>query len=756
MLEQAESAIAVYKKVLEIDGDDIHALDALIKRYLGLSNWADLLGIYTKKADLVADPEEKKRIYYQVGAVYERELGDVPKAIDTYQKILELDPDDLQALSRLDVLYEQAQNWQELLSVLTRESEMTADPAEAISFQYRIADLYEKRLEDVARAIELYRDILSQQADHGPTLQALEGLKSGDKDPLGAAAVLEPVYEAASDWPKLVSVHEVQVAHTEDVFQKVELLHRISRLHEDAMDNHASAFDTYARAVAIDNGNQETLQNLERIATLVNRWPEVAKLYDAELDKLAEAPDRFVELGLRVAQIYETQLENVADAIGRYRRVADVDAENQNAIRALDRLFTQTERWQDLAAILAREAEIGQTPDEILDFRFRLGQLYEQKLSDVDHAIAAYREVIGAAPEHTQTMQALEALFAAGTKQLEIGEILEPLYRAAGDWEKLAKVYEAQLTHTPTTRPESGEGVGGQEDRLAAYYRIAELHEDKLVDAAGALEVYVRALREYPLDERSGDDVARLASVVDGGWDHLANAYADIVGHARSARSATHDRQAPRARVRRRARRHHESRRDVQIRFVGGAARRRRALEPRPHLSLARIVARARASPRATHQGGRGSARARRASRAPRRDLRDEARRQRERDSRVPSHLRRARQDARSGDRRARPHLHRRSKMARAPGRPRARARERIGRRRRSGHPREDRDTPFRSTRPTRARDRNVEGRARSTRRGRRSARRAREPLRAAADSGASSSTCSSVRTKRRPKTTNA
>ena len=41
--------------------------------------------------------------------------------------------------------------------------------------------------------------------------------------------------------------------------------------------------------------------------------------------------------------------------------------------------------------------------------------------------------------------------------------------------------------------------------------------------------MYVRALKEYPLDEKSGEDVARLAAVVDGGWDHLANAYADIV-----------------------------------------------------------------------------------------------------------------------------------------------------------------------------------------------------------------------------------
>ena len=532
VLDRPESAIAVYNKVLELDSDDVRALDALIKRYLGLSRWADLMGIYAKKADLVVDAEEKKRIYYQVGAVYERELGDVPKAIDTYQKILELDPDDLQALSRLDVLYEQAQSWQELMGVLTRESEMTADQQEAISFQYRIAELYEKRLEDVARSVELYRDILGQQPDHEPTLRALEGLKSGDKDPLGAAAVLEPVYEAASNWPMLISVHEVQVQHATDPFQKVDLLHRISRLYEDAVDNHASAFDTYARALALDNGNELTLQNLERLAMVVNRWPEVAALYDAELDKLADNPERFVELGLRTAQIFEVQLEDVDNSIIRYRRVLEIDAENQNAIRALDRLFVQTSRWKDLAHILSRESEIGQTPDEILEFKYRLGQVQQLRLNDLDAAIAAYRDVLNAAPEHVATLEALEVLFGTGVKQLEIAEILEPLYRATGEWEKLSRVYEAQLTHIPATAGEGpgGLSIGGEEERLAAYYRIAELYEEKLLDNASTLNVYLRSLKEYPLDERTGEDAPRLAATVDGGWETLANSYADVLG----------------------------------------------------------------------------------------------------------------------------------------------------------------------------------------------------------------------------------
>jgi tetratricopeptide (TPR) repeat protein len=521
VLNRPEAAIAVYKKVLEIDADDLGAIDALIRRYLDLSRWPDLLSVYAKKADLVADIEEKKGIYYQVGAVYERELGDVPRAIDTYAKILELDPDDVQALSRLDVLYEHAQNWPELLSVLTRESEMTNDPAEESSYKYRIAELYEKHLDDVGRALELYGEILQRQQDHEPTLRALEGLKDGDRDPLGAAAVLEPVYEAAADWPKLIRVHEVQVRRSTDPFQKVDLLHRIARLYEDALGDHGSAFETFARALPMDDSNDQTLGNIERLAMLVNRWPSVASLYDAQLDDLAQREEtgRFVELGLRNAQVFEVQLEDVDGAIARYRRVVEAAPDSLTAIRALDRLYLQTERWQDLAQVLAREAEIAESPDEILELKYRLGQVLEIKLGDVDRALAAYRDVIAAAPEHQATVEALEALFTAGVKQAEVGEILEPLYRSTGEFDKMFLVYEAQLA-----------GTQGQEEQLAAYYRLAELCEDKLLDSAKTLDVYVRALKAYPLDEKAGEEAPRLAASVDGGWETLANAYADILG----------------------------------------------------------------------------------------------------------------------------------------------------------------------------------------------------------------------------------
>ena len=520
ILTRHDAAIAVYGKILELDPEDLGAIDALIKLYLGLSRWADLLAVYTKKVDLVGDPEEKKSIYYQMGAVYESELKDVPASIDTYQRVLELDPDDQQALGRLDVLYQQAQNWHELLGVLEHLSRISADPAEQISYNYRIAELYEKHLGDVQRAIELYRDLLQVMPDHEPTLIALEGIKSsGAAAALDASLVLEPIYDTAQQWEKLISVLEVQVAKADDPYAKVELLHRIARLHEEMLGNHQAAFDTYARAVTFDIANQDSLGNIERLAMYVTRWKDVAALYDQELGRLGEQPDQFVELGLRLAGIFETQLEDVDSAVARYRRVLEVDAENWTAVSSLDRLFTMTERWTDLVPVLAREAESSPNPEDSLEFKYRLGQVHQLRLNDLAAAIGVYREILNAAPDHQATLEALEGLFAAGVKQLEIGEILEPLYQSSGDFEKLVGVLEAQLTHL--TEPA---------DRQAMYYRMAEIHEERLVALDGALGVYVRALKEYPADEKTLEEVERLGASTDGGWNTLGDAYADVLG----------------------------------------------------------------------------------------------------------------------------------------------------------------------------------------------------------------------------------
>jgi tetratricopeptide (TPR) repeat protein len=194
VLGQPLRAVEVHKQVLELDPEDLTALDKLIDLFLKLERWEDLLGVYSKRADIVTSPEEKKALLAEMGAVYERELRDNARAIDTYQRILEVDPDDRAAIARLDALYAATENWNELLSMLEREVDLTDDPYEAVSFRYRIAELFDQRLNDSTRAVEGFREILVLAPDHEPTLNALEGMIAGKREPLAAAEVLEPVY----------------------------------------------------------------------------------------------------------------------------------------------------------------------------------------------------------------------------------------------------------------------------------------------------------------------------------------------------------------------------------------------------------------------------------------------------------------------------------------------------------------------------------------------------------------------------------
>jgi tetratricopeptide (TPR) repeat protein len=528
ILERPADAIAVYRRVLELDGEELRALDKLIELHLKLSEWEPLLGVYARKADLVSDPLEKKSLLVELGAVHERELGDTAKAIDAYERVLELDPDDLTALGRLDVLYQASGNWKELLSVLEHEAELAGDPTEVLGYRFRVAELWQRRLGDASRAVEGYRELLEVVPDHEPTIAALEEMIRAGAEPVAAAGVLEPVYRAAAEWARLIAVHEVQIAHEPDPVRKTELLHAVAELYETALDDAANAFGAYARALPIEPSNEHTLSSLERLAEPLGRWDEVTRLYDLEVDKLRDGNDgeRLVETALRVAQIYEVRVGNVDAAIARYATVLGTDDLHRGAIEALDRLYEATERWSDLVGILRREAQTADSPDDILTFQYRLGELFQIRIGDTDAAIEQYREILGAAPEHAPALAALEGLFAEGVRALVIGEVLEPLYRMSEAYDRLLGVHTVQLSHLA----EPGE-------RLAMMHKMAEIAEERANDHQTALEWELRALLEAPTDERASAEVDRLAQIQDQ-WALVAQTLADILEGLQPAVSA--------------------------------------------------------------------------------------------------------------------------------------------------------------------------------------------------------------------------
>src|SRR6185369_8138526 len=217
VIEDLESAVAVFQHVLSVDDGDKAALDQLERLYIRLARWNDLKNVYAKKAELATTPVEKKQMLFVLGQVYDRELGDPERAVETYSSIMDLDPEDYDAAQALDRLYQQLGRWYDLLAVLERQTELAPSPAEVVSLRYRIGELWREHLKDLGRAVEAYRQVLATDPLHEPTIRALEALMAGhgNDEPVLAAAVLEPIYESAGEWDRVIAVYEVMAAHSE-------------------------------------------------------------------------------------------------------------------------------------------------------------------------------------------------------------------------------------------------------------------------------------------------------------------------------------------------------------------------------------------------------------------------------------------------------------------------------------------------------------------------------------------------------------
>ncbi len=520
VLDDPDQAIGVYRQVFGLDESDRTVLDNLERLYIRLSRWSDLKDVYAKKAELAADPAEKKQMLFVLGQVYDRELSNPEKAIDVYNSILDIDTDDFEAVQALDRLYVRTERWYDLLSVLERQTELTPTAAEVVSLRFRIGELWRGKLKDGARAAEAYRAVLGMDPMHEPTIAALEAMMAGGEEAILAAQVLNPIYETAGDWDKVVVVQEVMVKHTDDGPGRTELLGKIAAIKERRLSDFDGAFGAYGRALRNEPTNPEVIAHLDRLAEVTGRWADLAALYETEVGKVMDSRLQ-VEMLLRIGRIYEEETHEVDNAIGAYKRVAEVEPDRKDGLVALDRLFTQTERWTELAEVMRREIRLADREEQTTELTFRLAQVLELAVGDLPKAVEAYQEILNADPRHIETREALERLLRSGQMQHEIAQVLEPLYRVGEEWEKLSDVYQLEL-----------ERLKDPEERQGLLRRLADIAENKLVDQVSAFEWWSRSIKEDPSSEQGLEELLRLARLTHQ-WDAYVNTMLEAAENAR-------------------------------------------------------------------------------------------------------------------------------------------------------------------------------------------------------------------------------
>ncbi|MGH7328937.1 MAG: tetratricopeptide repeat protein, partial [Polyangiaceae bacterium] len=234
-----DEALTAYRAVYEADGENALALSALERLYRQTSRFSELLEIYEKRRDLAVDPTEKKQIQYEIATLLETEAKDLDRAIDTYNAVLEDEPQDPQALVALDRLYGQLERWEPYVDVLRRRIELDNPENLLVDLKFRLGTALEKHTDDAAGALENYREILFVDAQHEGARTALEALLQHPELKSDAAAILESIYEERGDWNKLIEALGILNASETDPAKRVVLGRKIARISAGSLEDYA-------------------------------------------------------------------------------------------------------------------------------------------------------------------------------------------------------------------------------------------------------------------------------------------------------------------------------------------------------------------------------------------------------------------------------------------------------------------------------------------------------------------------------------
>ncbi|NVB83755.1 MAG: tetratricopeptide repeat protein [Kofleriaceae bacterium] len=536
VLEDKPNAITAYKNVLDVDDSDLAALDALERLYRDTGDAREMVATLERKIELTSDLPMRQELRFAAATVYEHHLDDVYQAIGQLTAILDDDAGDAKALAELDRIYAKQKMWPELLDIVDKRALLAITAQDRADLAFRAANIVEVQLTDPDGAIPRYGAVLQILATHPEARAALEALMAKDEHIEAVSPILERIYRSA-----LSPRADAEAAGLIRVYER-----RLTVAGRDPADRRA---DWQALAEVRETINQPAQAFVVWGRAFADEPDDVELL--VPLMRLAESQNLWRELaGLLderlddgapplppdVEATYAMRLGQIAED-----RLSDLD----RAALAFGRASQGPEPKPPLAALERVLARSGRWPDLALVLR-RQAEVTEEDVQTADYlfrlgdlqetTLSAPREAIAAYREVLQ----LIPTHAQARGALE--RLLTRVPEEAGEIvEILEPLFEADGDAARLLNVlEAKLGVTSDPlDRAGILARIVELAEGKLADRARALDAAIRWLAVDPASEQALAETERLADRL-GQWRETATRI-DAIVHAADAGERDND-----------------------------------------------------------------------------------------------------------------------------------------------------------------------------------------------------------------------
>ncbi|MGB8329252.1 MAG: tetratricopeptide repeat protein [Polyangiales bacterium] len=326
-----------FERALDLWPDSAEAANGLTDVLTIDASWSTLVDKLSQAASAARSVERSSALWLAVARIQSDEIGELPAAIRTLQRVLKVQPRQLDALERLAAHFQATESWHE--AAATMEQLLAAAPE-----NHRLRRV----LLDLAR---LYRERLGMP-ERG--LRHVEAALAAEPADPAALQELSLAHEALGHLPEALEVAR-RLLDVSDDPQRGEALARLGQLEHAAGDG-AKAKTALQHAVILNGPGSDAARTLEELCETPEDWRAYA---DALGGHQASGAAGRVGTALEVARILSDHCRDEHAAIAALRAGLEEGAANADLRRELAvRLRARGEHAaavQQLQAVLAQE-----------------------------------------------------------------------------------------------------------------------------------------------------------------------------------------------------------------------------------------------------------------------------------------------------------------------------------------------------------------------------------------------------------------
>jgi len=378
-LGRVDDAVELYAEALALDPELGAARQALERLYERSGRHAELAKLIEGYLGEVRDPAERTALLFRLARLQEDRLHDLTAAAASYERVLEAAPEHRVALRALADLHERAGRWAELIAVLGRMVTVTAEPRQAVALLQRMGEVEEKELGDLQAATATFERALKLDPMHLPALRALGRL-----------------YGRAERHAELVAMCRAEADITPSTEAAANLHYRIGEILEQRLGQESEAIAAYREVLTLAPAHVGALRALAKLYRGRQAWEDLAEVLLSDAAGRA-SPERKAVLLSEAATVFETRLADLGRAIELHEEALRLAPGLSPSAQALDRLFSDAGRWQDLVELRRGVAELARGPARAAAL-VSAGQVLLDRLEDPAGALASCRAALAATP----------------------------------------------------------------------------------------------------------------------------------------------------------------------------------------------------------------------------------------------------------------------------------------------------------------------------------------------------------------------